>query len=110
MLKRSHLVIRLDSSPYAAVLTDGVARMRHLLWRTVPLKCPSACTIVIDKSNKALRGRVMKLLNVVKFVPSVATCSKDDAVAWLLKNPSLLSAIAKAESCGQPASPADFYT
>ena len=52
----------------------------------------------------------MKLLNIVKFVPSVATCSKDDAVAWLLKNPSLLSAIAKAESCGQPAAPADFDT
>jgi hypothetical protein len=52
----------------------------------------------------------MKLLNVVKFVPNVATCSKDDAVAWLLKNPSLLSAVAKAESCGQPASPADFNT
>ena len=101
-------MIRLDSSPYAAVLTDGMARMRHLLWRTVPLKCPSACTIVIDKSHRAVRGRVMKLLNVMKFVPSVATCSKDDAVAWLLKNPSLLSAIAKAESCGQPAAPADF--
>ena len=101
---------RLDSSAYAAVLTDGMARMRHLLWRTVQFKCPSACTIVIDKSNKALRGGVMKLLNVVKFVPSVATCSKDDAVAWLLKNPSLLSAIAKAESCGQPAAPADFDT
>ena len=101
---------RLDSSPYAAVLTDGMARMRHLLWRTVPLKCPSACSIAIDNSNKALRGRVMKLLNVVKFVPNAATCSKDDAVAWLLKNPSLLSAVAKAESCGQPASPADFNT
>ncbi len=101
---------RLDSSPYAAILTDGAARMRHLLWRTVPLKCPSACSIAIDKSNRPLRGRVMKLLNVVKFVPSVATCSKDDAVAWLLKNPSLLSAIARAESCGQPAAPADFNT
>jgi hypothetical protein len=52
----------------------------------------------------------MKLLNVVKFVPNAATCPKDDAVAWLLKNPSLLSAVAKAESCGQPASPADFST
>ena len=101
---------RLDSSPYAAVLTDDMARMRHLLWRTVPLKCPSACTIVIEKSHRAVRGRVMKLLNVVKFVPNAATCSKDDAVAWLLKNPSLLSAIAKAESCGQPATPADFDT
>jgi hypothetical protein len=101
---------RLDSSPYAAVLTDDMARMRHLLWRTVPLKCPSACTIVIDKGHRAVRGRVMKLLNVMKFVPNVATCSKDDAVAWLLKNPSLLSAIAKAESCGQPAAPADFNT
>ena len=99
---------RLDSSAYAAVLTDGMARMRHLLWRTVQFKCPSACTIAINE--RKLRGRVMKLLNIVKFVPSVATCSKDDAVAWLLKNPSLLSAIAKAESCGQPAAPADFDT
>ncbi len=52
----------------------------------------------------------MKLLNVVKFVPNVATCSKEDAVAWLLKNPPQLAAIVKAEACSQPATLADFDT
>jgi len=87
-----------------------MARMRHLLWRTVPLKCPSACPITLDKSNKTLRGRIMKLLNVVKFVPNAATCPKHDAVAWLLGSASQLSAIAIAESRSQPATAADFDT
>ena len=101
---------RLDGSPYAAVLADGMARLRHLLWRTVPLNCPPASSFTLDKSKRALRGRIMKLLNVAKFVPDCATCSKTDAVAWLLKNPAQLAAIAKAESCSQPATLADFDT
>jgi hypothetical protein len=91
--------------------------MRHLLWRTVPFNCPPASSITLTigdffqaESRKALRGRIKKLLNVVKFVPNVATCSKDDAVAWLLKNPTQLAAIARAEACRQPASLADFDT
>ena len=101
---------RLDSSPYAAVLADDMARMRHLLWRTVPLNCPPVCSFTLDKGNRALRGRIMKLLNVAKFVPDCATSSKTDAVAWLLKNPAQLAAITKAESCSQPATLADFDT
>ena len=106
----SDLTYRLGSSPYAGVLADGMAGMRHLLWRTVPLNCPPASTITLDASSKALRRRIMKLLNIAKFVPNCATCSKEDAVAWLLKNPTQLAAIAKAEACSQPATLADFDT
>ena len=80
---------------------DGWCVLQHML----PDIGPS-----VHDALMLLRDRATKLLNVVKIMPSVATCSKDDAVAWLLKKPSLLSAVAKAESCGQPASPADFNT
>ena len=79
---------------------DGWGVLQHMLPDIGP----------VHDALMLLRDRATKLLNVVKIVPSAATCSKDDAVAWLLKNPSQLSAIAKAESCGQPASPADFNT
>jgi hypothetical protein len=106
----SHLMNRLDNSPFAAVLADGMARMQHLLWRTVPLNCPPSSSITLDKSNRALLGRIVKLLNIARFVPNCATCSKEDAVAWLLKNPAQLATIAKAEACSQPATLADFDT
>jgi hypothetical protein len=98
---------RLRDCPYAAVLADNMARMRHLLWRTVPLQCHSPSSIIIGKSSKALRTRIKELLNVMKFVPNVATASKDAATAWLLAN-NQVSAIAKAASCTQPATAADF--
>ena len=82
-----------------------MARTRHLMWRTVPLHCPSACCIVI--ADKALRGRVMQLLNAVKLVPNAATCSQSDAVSWLMTNPSQLSALAKAANCSVPATDSD---
>ena len=100
-----HIVCRLHGCPYAAVLADDMARTRHLMWRTVPLHCPSACCIVI--ADKALRGRVMQLLNAVKLVPNAATCSQSDAVSWLMTNPSQLSALAKAAKCSVPATDAD---
>jgi hypothetical protein len=80
--------------------------MRHLIWRTVPLKCPSASTVIIN--DRALRGRAMKLMNVVKFVPNAASAARGDAVTWLLSSDAQLSAIAKAESCSQPATAADI--
>ena len=97
--------IRLTACPYAAVLGDDMARTRHLMWRTVPLHCPSACCIVI--ADKALRGRVMQLLNAVKLVPNAATCSEREAISWLMTNPSQLSALAKAAKCSVPATDAD---
>jgi hypothetical protein len=65
---------RLSSCPYAAALAENkMAHMRHLIWRTVPLKCPLVFSIVIGDKSKALRARIMKLLHVVKFVTNVAT-------------------------------------
>jgi hypothetical protein len=75
------------------------------MWRTVPLQCPSACSIVI--ADKALRGRIMQLLNAVKLVPNAATCSESEAVSWLMTKPSQLSALAKAAKCSVPATDAD---
>jgi hypothetical protein len=80
--------------------------MRHLVWRTVPLQCPSACSIVIV--DKALRSRILQLLHTtVKLIPNAATCSESDAVSWLMTKPSLLSALAKAAKCRLPATDAD---
>ena len=97
----AHIVCRLHRCPYAAVLGDDMARTRHLMWRTVPLHCLSACCIVI--ADKALRGRVMQLLNAVKLVPNAATCSQRDAISRLMTKPSQLSALAKAARCSVPA-------
>jgi hypothetical protein len=107
-LRFSDLVRRLCSCPYAAALTCNMARMRHLLWHTVPLQCASSCCIAIDKkADKALQGRVMQLLNAVKFVPGAATASESDAASWLMANPSQLSALGKAAGCSVPASVTD---
>ena len=102
---RSFDDFRLTACPYTAVLTDSMARMRHLMWRTVPLQCPAACSIVI--ADKTLRGRIMQLLNIVKLVPNAATCSEREAVSWLMTTPSQLSALAKAAKCSVPATDAD---
>jgi hypothetical protein len=101
------LAHRLASCPYAtAVAGDKMARMRHLIWRIVPLKCPSASPVIIN--DKALRGRIMKLINAVKFVPNAASAARGDAITWLLSSDTHLSTIAKAESCSQPATAADI--
>jgi hypothetical protein len=101
-------VRRLCSCPYAAALTDDMARMRHLLWRTVPLRCASPCCIDVDKkADKALQNRVMQLLHAVKFVPSAVTAIESDAAAWLMANPPQLSAIAKAANRSVPANVKD---
>jgi hypothetical protein len=81
-------VRRLRSCPYAAALIDDMAHMRHLLWRTVPLRYASPCCIDVDKkADKALQSRMMPLMHAVKFVPSAATASESDAAAWLMANP-----------------------
>ena len=104
-LHLADVVCRLSCCPYAAALANDMDRMRHLMWRTVPLQCPAACSIVI--ADKALRGRIMQLLNVVKLVPNAATCSEREAVSWLMTKPSQLSALAKAAKCSVPATDAD---
>jgi hypothetical protein len=101
------LAHRLASCPYAAAVAgDKMARMRHLIWRIVPLKRPSCSLVIIN--DKALRGRIMKLMNAVKFVPSAASAARGDAIMWLLSNDTQLSTIAKAESCSQPTTAADI--
>ena len=82
-----------------------MARMRHLLWRTVPLRCPSLCPIII--SDKVLRARIMQMLEIVKLVPSAATASESDAVAWLVARPPQLSPLLRGFKCSVPATEAD---
>jgi hypothetical protein len=86
-----------------------MARMRHLIWRTVP-KCPSdSCPVIIN--DKALRVRVMNLVKVVKFVPNAAGATRDAAITWLLSHPhyyAQLPGLANGELCGQPVTAADF--
>ncbi len=101
------LAHRLARCPYAAAVAGNkMALMRHLIWRIVPLKCPSASPFIIN--DKALRGRIMKLINAVKFVPNAASVARGDAISWLLSSDAQLSTIAKAESCSQPATAADI--
>jgi hypothetical protein len=103
------LACRLSSCPYAAALTDDkMAHIRHLIWRIVPVKCSSASSVEIDVKSKAMRTRITGLVNVVKFVPNAASASREDAIAWLLSSTPQLSAIARAESCSQPATAADI--
>ena len=103
------LACRLSSCPYAAALNDDkMAHIRHLIWRIVPVKCSSASSMAIDTKSRAMRTRITGLVNVVKFVPNAASASRELAIAWLLSSTPHLSAIARAESCSQPATAADI--
>ena len=107
-LHLADVVCRLSCCPYAAALADDMDRMRHLMWRTVPLQCSSPCCIVIDKrADNSPIGRVMQLLNVVKFVPNAASASESDAVSWLMDHFRRLSALAEAANCSVPANVKD---
>jgi hypothetical protein len=64
--------------------------------------------MVIDTKSKAMRTRITGLVNVGKLVPNAASASREDAIAWLLSSTPHLSAIARAESCSQPATAADI--
>ena len=97
--------VRLAACAYAAVLQHDTARMRHLLWRIVPLKCPPVSPIAI--TDRALRSRILQLLNVVKLVPNAATASESEAIAWLMSRPPQLSVMARAARCSVPATGAD---
>jgi len=96
---------RLAACLYSAVLTDDTARMRHLLWRIVPLQCAAVSPIAV--ADRALRGRILNLLNVVKLVPNAATASESEAIAWLMSRPPQLSVLARAARCSVPATGAD---
>lgn len=97
---------RLAACPYSAVLADDTARMRHLLWRIVPLQCGAVSPIAV--ADRALRSRILQLLNVVKFVPHAATASESEASAWLMSKPPQLSLLAKAARCSVPVTGADI--
>ena len=55
-----------------------------------------------------LRGRILQVLNAVKFVPNAATASESEALAWLMSRPPQLSALARAARCSVPATCADI--
>ena len=97
---------RLAACPYSAVLADDTARMRHLLWRIVPLQCGAVSPIAV--ADRALRSRILQLLNVVKFVPHAATASESEASAWLMSKPPQLSLLARAARCSVPVTGADI--
>ena len=80
--------------------------MRHLVWRIVPLQCAAVSPIVI--ADRALRGRILQVLNAVKYVPNAATASESEALAWLMSRPPQLSALARAARCSVPATCADI--
>ena len=96
---------RLAACPYSAVLAHDTARMRHLLWRIVPLQCGAVSPIAV--ADRALRSRILQLLHVVRFVPHAATASESEAIAWLMSRPSQLSVLARAARCSVPATGAD---
>ena len=91
--------------PYSAALQDDAARMRHLLWRSVPLRCAAVSPIVIT-DNKLAR-RVLSVLNIVQKVPNAATASESEAIAWLLSSTQQLNLLARSAGCSVPATSAD---
>ena len=97
---------RLAACPYSAVLANDTARMRHLLWRIVPLQCGAVSPIAV--ADRALRGRILNLLNIVKYVPNAATASESEALAWLMSRPPQLSLLARAARCSVPVTCADI--
>jgi hypothetical protein len=80
--------------------------MRHLLWRIVPLQCGAVSPIAV--ADRALRNRILQILNVVKFVPNAATVSESEASAWLMSKPPQLSLLARAARCSVPVTCADI--
>ena len=66
-------------------------RLRHLLWRSVPVDCPPCSVRITAPANTK---RLMQMLDIVKMFPQTqpdgSRASESHAVSWLLQNSSLL--------------------
>ena len=87
-------------------------RLRHLLWRSVPVDCPPSPVTVISPSQMQ---HVMQMLDVGKLFPRAlpggSPASESDAVSWLLQHPPLLQKLSKvAGSSSVPADEAEMQT
>ena len=71
-------------------------RLRHLLWRSVPVACPP-CSVAITAPNNM--KRLIDMLNIVKLFPQTqpdgSPASESHAVSWLLQNYSLLQQLSQ---------------
>ena len=81
-------------------------RLRHLLWRSVPVDCPpSPVTVTLPSQMQHL----MQMLEVGKLfprkLPDGSPACESDAVSWLLQHPPLLQQLC--EITGSSSVPAD---
>ena len=71
-------------------------RLRHLLWRSVPVDCPPCSVRITAPANMK---RLMQMLDIVKMFPQTqpdgSRASESHAVSWLLQNSSLLKQLSQ---------------
>ena len=71
-------------------------RLRHLLWRSVPVDCPPCLVRITAPANTK---RLMQMLDIVKMFPQTqpdgSPASESHAVSWLLQNSSLLKQLSQ---------------
>jgi hypothetical protein len=80
-------------------------RVRHLLWRSVPLVCEPNDVIVTDDT---IKGTLIKMLLVAKNVPNAAHASQSEACSWLLKSPGLKVLASAADFRPEPSNDKDM--
>ncbi len=80
-------------------------RVRHLLWRSVPLVCQPSDVIVTDDK---IKGTLVQMLRVAKNVPNAACASQSEACLWLLKSPGLKDLASAADFRPEPSNDKDM--
>jgi len=76
-------------------------RLRHLLWRSVPVDCPPCSVTITSPVNNKINNmkRLMQMLDIVKMFPQTqpdgSPASESHAVLWLLQNCLLLKQLSQ---------------
>jgi hypothetical protein len=80
-------------------------RLRHLLWRSVPVICPP-CSVEV--TNKSIKCDLIEMLRVAKMVPNAGHASEHEACSWLFKSPSLETFVKAASFALKPSKENDM--
>ncbi len=98
-------MLRLKVCPYFSCLTSDSMRLRHLLWRSVPVICPPCGVEVTDK---AIKFDLVKMLHVAKMVPNAGHASEYEACSWLFNSPGLETFVKAASFAPKPSQENDM--
>ncbi len=97
--------IRLSKCPYIGCMKKypDFMRLRHLVWRFVPIEC-APCSAIKDNTKKKV---LLDMLGVAKLFPYVlpngSPTNEDHVVTWLLSNPVLLDKLSQVAGFITPA-------